>query len=358
MTGATGNVGYSVVRALLAAPGIDEVVGLARRAPHPVAPYDDPRFRWQRADVGHDDLDAACAGADAVVHLAWMFHPTRDAVQTWRGNVVGTQRLMAAAHAAGASAFVVASSIGAYSPAPADGHPVGEDHPTDALPTAAYGRQKSYVERLCDVYEASHPDLRVVRIRSAFVFQHAAAPAQRRIFAGPLLPGRLVGRRRAPVLPYPAGLRMQTVHADDLATAYVAAVLRPARGAFNIAAEPVLDRRALERVMQARMVEIPSGVVRRLLAVAFALRLVPAEPGLFDLFASLPVMDCGRARDELGWCPRRDAAEALGAFLEGLADPAGGPTPPLDAHAGGRLRWRELATGVGARDGAGRDAGR
>jgi uncharacterized protein YbjT (DUF2867 family) len=33
VTGATGNVGTSVVASLVGDPGVDEVVGLARRAP-------------------------------------------------------------------------------------------------------------------------------------------------------------------------------------------------------------------------------------------------------------------------------------------------------------------------------------
>ena len=44
---------------------------------------------------------------------------------------------------------------------------------------------------------------------------------------------------------------------------------------------------------------------------------------------------------------------ALDAFLEvvgGLRDSAGGTTPPLDPATSGRLREREVLTGVGSRD--------
>ncbi len=42
-----------------------------------------------------------------------------------------------------------------------------------------------------------------------------------------------------------------------------------------------------------------------------------------------PVLDTTRARTELGWRPTVGAGEALRELLEGLADGAGGPTPPL-----------------------------
>jgi UDP-glucose 4-epimerase len=35
-------------------------------------------------------------------------------------------------------------------------------------------------------------------------------------------------------------------------------------------------------------------------------------------------------------------------MLAGLRQGKGGPTPPLEAQAGGRLRQKEVATGVGA----------
>ena len=298
VTGATGNVGTAVVAALRRSPDVDRVVAIARRLPEE---RDEPDVTWVDADIARDDLAPAMAGAEAVVHLAWRFHPTRDARQTWESNVVGSLRTFDAARRAGLTAIVHASSVGAYSPYdPADpDRPVDERWPTHAIPTAAYGVQKSYLERALDAFELAHPDMRVVRIRSAFVFQYAAAPEQRRIFAGPFLPGRLLRSPLLPVVPLPRGLRFQTVHADDLADAYVAAVLTPVTGPFNVAADPIVRPSELAGSLRARPVEVPPRLVRAALGAAFRLRLAPVEPGLFDLFRSLPVMDTARARREL-----------------------------------------------------------
>jgi UDP-glucose 4-epimerase len=344
--GATGNVGTAVVEALRRSRVVERIVAVARRLPEA---EHEPDVTWVSADIARDDPTAVMYGADALVHLASSFQPTRDRRRTWESNVVGSLRVFEAARTVGVGTIIHASSVGAYSPFdPTDpDRRVEESWRTDAIPTAAYGTQKSYLERALDAFEFANSAVRVVRIRSAFVVQRAAAPEQRRIFAGPFLPGRLLGSPFLPLVPVPKGLRFQTVHAEDLAAAYVAAVLTPVCGPFNVAAEPVIRAPELTDVLQTRAVEIRPGLVRAGLGAAFRMRLAPAEPGLLELFLSLPLMDTTRARQELACTPRHSATDALTAFVDGLRRPVGGPTPPLNAHAGGPGRLGELATGVG-----------
>ncbi|MEV7617439.1 NAD-dependent epimerase/dehydratase family protein [Streptomyces sp. NPDC089799] len=337
VTGATGNAGTSVVRALAADPMVTDVLGAARRRPD----LEIRGVRWATADIdpGGADLDALFAGADAVVHLAWKFQPTHDPVETWRTNVLGGIRVFDACARAGVRALVYASSVGAYSPAPADGRPVDESWPTHGWPGAAYTREKAYLERYLDGYQLAHPDMRVVRMRPGFLFKTASASEQRRIFAGPLLPWRLVRPGLIPALPAIAGLRFQALHTDDAAQAYRAAVVRPVRGPFNLVADPVLDTAAVAALLHARTVPLPAAAARAALAAAWRMHLAPAAPGLLDAVLRLPLLDAGRAREELGWVPTRTATEAVGDFLEGLRNGAGLDTPPLvGATAGGADR--------------------
>ncbi|MYS27389.1 NAD-dependent epimerase, partial [Streptomyces sp. SID7804] len=64
-------------------------------------------------------------------------------------------------------------------------------------------------------------------------------------------------------------------------------------------------------------------------AAAWGLRLLPASPHLFDAVLRLPLMDCTRARVELGWRPVRDATQVMEEFLLGLREGAGADTEPL-----------------------------
>lgn len=155
--------------------------------------------------------------------------------------------------------------------------------------------------------------------------------------------------RFIPVVPDLDGLRFQAVHSLDVGHAFALAATRDVRGAFNVAADPVLTPAELGRLLQARTVRVPVGAVRAAAEWSWKLRLQPSPPGWLDLALGVPLMDCARARAELGWTPRRGAGEALLELLAGMHEHAGLPTPPLDRAAGGPLRVRELITGAGGR---------
>ncbi|WP_103509349.1 SDR family oxidoreductase [Streptomyces sp. SM13] len=332
VTGATGNVGTSVVRALAADPDIGSVLGLARRRPG----LEIPKVEWDTIDLSRADSEDRLVGlqrgADAVVHLAWRFQPTHDPVVTWQSNVLGSQRVFEAAAHSGVPALVHASSVGAYSPGPKDEPGVDEEWPTDGWPDAAYCREKAYLERVLDTFELRHPQIRVVRMRPGFLFKGTAAPEQRRIFAGRYAPGPLLRPDLLPFIPDLDGLRFQVLHTDDAAEAYRLAVLRDVRGPFNLAAAPVVDARRLADLLDARIVRIPRALVRTALAAAWRAHAVPASPHLFDAVLRLPVLDSGRARDVLGWQPTRTAEDALNAFLRGVREGTGEDTAPLSGR--------------------------
>ena len=184
-------------------------------------------------------------------------------------------------------------------------------------------------------------------MRPAFTFQHRASVQQRRLFVGPLLPVRLMKPGRLPVVPDPGGLRFQALHAADAAAAYAQAVLRPVTGAFNLAADPVLDVPAVADLLHSRTTSVPIGLARTALAAAFHAQLAPAAPDLFELLLHAPMMSTQRARELLGWRPVHPAREAVAHFLDGLLAGDGWPTPPLSPSTSGRFRRHEVATGVG-----------
>src|SRR3954468_22562684 len=343
--GASGNVGTALLRALEAEPAVDEIVAAARRPPQR---WESAKTTWRSVDIVADPLEPLLAGADAVVHLVWLIQPSRDRAQTHAVNVGGSRRVMAAVAAAGVPALIYASSIGAYSPRPKERR-VQETWPTGGVASSFYSRDKAEVERLLDAFEREQPDVRVVRLRPGLIFQRGAASEIRRLFAGPFLPSPLVDPRWIPVVPRHPRLRFQAVHADDVADAYRRAIVGDARGAFNVAAEPVLDGDALGRLLNARPVPVPAPVLRGAAAAAFQLRLTPTPSGWVDMALAVPLMDTTRAREVLGWQPTRDAGDALLELLDGIRTQAGSPTPTLQPGGDGRLRSREILSGVGAR---------
>ncbi|WP_426244655.1 NAD-dependent epimerase/dehydratase family protein [Nocardioides sp. LHG3406-4] len=326
VTGASGNIGSAVVRELSAAE--HEVLAVARRRPVVPRTTAHSTVEWRCVDVSRDDLDDLVAGVDAVVHLAWKMQPTHRPEETWATNAVGTRRLLDAMARSGTPALVCVSSVAAYSPVTHD-DPVDETWQTDGASSAAYCREKAYVERILDAYEAASPGPRTVRIRPAFVFQRSAASEQRRIFGGPLARPAMFERRRIPVLPVPSGLRFQAVHAGDVARAVCVAVTRPVSGAYNLAGGGILDRPALGELVGARTFPVPPRVVRHAIDAAWTLRAAPVPGDLFSGLMGLPIMSTERARADLGWTPQHTGPQALAALFEGAAARAGSGLPPL-----------------------------
>src|SRR5687768_13705784 len=237
ITGASGNVGTSLLHALADEDRVDEIVGIARRRPA----IEWPKTTWVEADISKpDSLERIFEGADCVVHLAWLIQPSRDEATLYATNVEGSQHVFNATARAGVPALVYASSVGAYSTGPKD-RAVDESWPTDGIPTSFYSRHKAATERLLDSFERDHPDVRVVRLRPGLIFKREAATEIRRLFAGPLLPNALVRPGLIPIVPKIDRLRFQCVHSLDIGEAYRLAVVRDdARGPYNVAADPVL----------------------------------------------------------------------------------------------------------------------
>jgi nucleoside-diphosphate-sugar epimerase len=342
VTGASGNVGTSVLEALGRESQVDEVVGIARRVPE--VPY--PKVEWVGADVTEDDLTPIFAEADAVIHLAWAIQPSRDEAVTERINVEGSRRVFEAVARAGVGVLVHASSVGAYSPGPKERR-VDESWPVEGIRTSFYSRHKAVVETLLDAFERREPEVRVVRLRPGLIFKSEAASEIRRLFAGPFLPGFLVRKQLVPLIPRVPRLRFQAVHSRDVGEAYRQAVVRDVRGPFNIAAEPEIGVEELRELFGARSFPLPAGALRAAADLTWKLRLQPSSPGWIDLALGVPTMDTSRARELLGWEPQVTSLEALDDLLTGIRDAEGAPTPPLEPKAGGPLRAREVATGVG-----------
>ncbi|HWN21326.1 MAG TPA: NAD-dependent epimerase/dehydratase family protein [Gaiellaceae bacterium] len=345
VVGATGNVGTALLRSLADESSVDSIVGLARRVPNASL----AKVDWAAVDVETDALEPHFRGADAVVHLAWRIQPSRRLNELWATNVHGSNRVFDAVARAGVASLVYASSVGAYAPAPKD-RLVDESWPVDGVPTSFYSRHKAEVERRLDRFEVEHPRTRVVRLRPALIFQRGSAYEQRRLFAGPLVPSPLLRRGVLPFVPAVRALRFQVVHAEDVANAYRLAIVSDARGAFNVAAEPVLEGDAFATALAARPIHLSPRLVRTAMAAAFRLHVQPSPPGWFDLGLRAPLLDSTRARNELAWAPQHDGERTLRELIDGIRDNAGAPTPPLDPEESGRLRRREVATLAGERE--------
>jgi nucleoside-diphosphate-sugar epimerase/ferritin-like metal-binding protein YciE len=330
VTGATGNVGRSVVEALADRDEISEIVGLAGTTARP--DWSPGKTSWVNASIVGSDLEQTFRGADVVIHLAYAVQPSHDLEKLKRFNVDGSRRVFDAVAAARVPKLIYASSVGAYSPAPGD-QLIGEDWPL-STETSFLARHKAVNEGTLDEFESIAPSTKVVRLRPAMTFQGDATTELRRLVVGPFIPDFLLRSRLVPAIPRLAGFRFQAVHISDLARAYALATVCDVRGAFNLAANPPLSTDDLAAALDTQTFPLPFALTRRLADLSWRLRLQPTPPDWLDTAMALPLMSSERASRELGWKPRVTVGEALAALFSGLrgnasASPIGSPVMHL-----------------------------
>jgi nucleoside-diphosphate-sugar epimerase len=318
VTGPTGTFGFGLAPLLEAEPRVERVIGIARR------PFDPAEHGWAKMEYRQGDvrdpeaLKAAFAGADVVVHLAFMITGNARPETIRAINVDGTLNAFRAARQAGAARFVYASSVAAYG-FHAD-NPVGmdEEWPVRPADRLFYAQEKAELEQLLadEAAQAAKPALYL--LRPPIVLGPHAMGAK--TLPGPLAgvgSGVLGAVRRLPVpLPVLAPeLQLQLIHEVDVGQAFVKCILGDGPpGAYNIAGDGIVTGSDLARELGLTPLPIPERLVHGAARAAAAIPRAGFLPPALDWFeaASHPsIMDTTKARRELGWKPRYSALETL-----------------------------------------------
>jgi nucleoside-diphosphate-sugar epimerase len=322
VTGPTGDIGRSVIRALERSPRVARVVGMARR------PFDPSVHGWRRTEYRRGDvLDRVSvaelvAGADVVVHLAFIIFGGRE--ETREVNLRGSRNVFEAAAAAGARRLVYTSSVAAYGFHDDNPDLLTEDVRTRGTRDFYYSAQKAELEALLrETLVGSRTDPYVFR---PCIVAGRDAPTLIEGFTGQTLLGprvRTVWRAldRAPmigpVLPDP-GVPFQLVHHDDVASAVRAAVTGSgAPGTYNLAAIDPITVGDVAAALGWRSVPVPGLALDALAEVVSRLPLVPEQARWLTALRKPVLMDSAKARRLLRWRPRYDARATLAETVAG-----------------------------------------
>ena len=228
VTGPTGDIGRSLLRVLERSPRVGRVVAMARRPFDPAA-EGLTKTEYRQADVlDPGAVDEVVAGADVVVHLAFMI--MGSARGDHQINLTGSRNVFDAAVAAAASRLVYASSVAAYGFAPTTPRSLTEDLEPRGTARHYYSAQKAELEaRLRDLLDRlGHRCLRLSPVHRRRARRPDAGgddplrPAVREDALGASCARSTLVPALKPVLPDP-GVPFQLVHHDDVATALEAA---------------------------------------------------------------------------------------------------------------------------------------
>jgi nucleoside-diphosphate-sugar epimerase len=321
VTGPTGTFGSGLLPLLEADDRIERVVGIARR------PFDPAERGWTKMEYRRGDvrdpaaLREAFAGADVVVHLAFLITGNASRTTTREINVDGTLNVFRAAAAAGVSRFVYASSVAAYGFGADIPDLITEDWPTRPAARLFYAQEKAELEDLLATEAAGTPDLALYLLRPPIVVGPHAVGAKD-VLPGPLAPlgRRLFGRPRrlpVPVLAFVPAFRLQFIHEADVGSALLQCILGagPA-GAYNIAGDGEVTAADVAREFGAIPVPLPSAPAQLAARAVTRLPFLPPVGEWIEAATRPSIMDTSRAKEELGWKPRYTGLEALRATVE------------------------------------------
>jgi nucleoside-diphosphate-sugar epimerase len=320
VTGPTGDIGRSLLRALDRDDRVARIAAMARRPFDPAA-EGLGKVEYRRADVlDADAVREVIAGADVVVHLAFMIMGGTE--QTTEINLTGSRNVFRAAIDAGVARLVYASSVAAYGFGPDNPPVLTEDLEPRGTARHYYSAQKAELEQaLRELLDGSGV--------AAYVFRPC-------IVAGPdaltlvqsipyvRLSDRMPGAVRhalellpvlKPVIPDP-GVPFQLVHHDDVAAAFQAAVVGEGDpGVYNLAGGGTLTLADLADALGWYSIPVPDLAIGAAAELVAHLPFMPGEAQWIESLRRPVIMDTTRARTLLGWEPRHDARETLEAMV-------------------------------------------
>ncbi len=320
VTGPTGEIGISAIKALEQQPEVDRIIGMARR------PFDAKAKGWAKTEyrqgdiLDRDAVDALVAEADVVIHLAFIIMGSRE--ESARVNLDGTRNVFEASVAADRPRrLVYTSSVAAYGYHSDNPVPITEEVPPRGSPEHYYSEQKAACEAALSEITGG-TTLEVFVLRPCIVAgpkAHALAEAMpwNQLPAAVRKVAKVVPLLKPP-FPDP-GTPLQLVHHDDVAAAIaLAATTSAPPGAYNLAGDGVLSMSDVADALGARPVRVPRLAMAAASEVIARLPFVPSALEWLHVGRTSVVMDTGKAKAQMGWTPKYTAAETLSGLAESI----------------------------------------
>jgi UDP-glucose 4-epimerase len=248
---------------------------------------------------------------DTVVHFAFLTNPRRDSAYAHELESIGTLNVLAAAAAAGVGRVVMRSFTAVYGARGQNPSFLTEDHAPQASPALGWARDKVEAEQHAAAFARRYPRMTVTILRFAPLF----GPGVRTFYT------RIFDKR---VVPYLFGYDplVQMLHPEDALEGALAALRRPAPGAFNIVPRSSIPLLTAIHLAEKVPVAVPHPVAYTLSDLLWSTGLSEA-PGAFLDYVRYPfVADAEKARRELGFEARWRSRDALAAYIRHRHPPA------------------------------------
>ena len=299
LTGVSGYLGSVLAAHLANLPWIDSITGVYNSTT-PASPLS-PKVKFIRMDIRSPDLTSAMAGHEIVIHSAGIvLWPARIPVKVRDDiNLNGARNMGNAAVKNRVQRFVQASSVAAYDPDLLRGRDkVDEDFPIGkGVSPLYYLNSKALAEHIL-----------------------TAILGQSEIPLTLLRPSYITGRRdRATIKSFRENAvtylgrdpRLQFVHEDDVAAAFVQAISVEMPGAYNVVPDDSIRQSELNRLIGVKSAPIvPVWLARLVTAIRWRFYGSLTHPSWVDTALLDATVSNAKLR-ATGWRPRYDCADAI-----------------------------------------------
>lgn len=294
VTSAAGGMGRLVCRRLHRSFDVIAV----DRAPFPDRPK----------DVEHHQVDLRRKAAtqllkrkraDVVVHIGGIHAPPERGGAS-RRLVEATVHLLKLVEETHARKLVLLSSAMLYGPSATSSGFLSEEAPLLGAGSVPDLADDISLDMMVQSFFWKSPETETVILRPVHV-------------VGPHLDNLASRYLRARQVPRLLGFdpMMQIVHEDDVVDAIERALLPGVRGVFNVVGQTQAPLSRLLRARGATSLPVPAPLLRAALQRAFSWRLSSVDAGELAFLQYSHVVDGRRAKDELGFAPRKSLRETL-----------------------------------------------
>ncbi|MFN2617079.1 MAG: NAD-dependent epimerase/dehydratase family protein [Thermoleophilaceae bacterium] len=301
ITGVGSLVGGELARRLERDPEVERVFGLDTRR---------PSVQLERTELIEADIRSPTiarlipqTGADTVVHNQIIRRPGPGMSDRAMHdiNVIGSLQLLAACEKSDSvRTIVIRGSAGIYGSEP-NAPQFFDETMSRLFPLRTrFQRDVAEIENYFETYSRRHPQVCCTMLR----YQPSL---------GPSLDTQVSRYLTLPVVPTYLGFdpRIQLVHEEDALEALVTAVLRPVRGAVNVAGPGSIGLTRMIRLAGRPTAPIPPPLFGSAAAVAKRLRLLDFSEDFQRLLRFGRGVDVTRLTDEVGYGPRYSTVEAV-----------------------------------------------
>lgn len=296
ITGISSRLGQVLVPLLESDAEITEILGIDIKEPE--TSYS--KVKFIKRDVRDEKLAEDLKGYDVIIHLAFIVEPPLPK-DYFSINVDGSKNVFNSAVKAGLKKIIHASSIAAYGTFKDNPIPIYEDHPIKLMkPKFYYNETKYLVEKILDQIESDNPNIVITRFRPCVILfgTYSLITDTKVVSVAPKSPS-------------------QFIWGEDLAQAFHLAIKKDAPGAFNMAGDGHLNDFEISEKLGKKLVKINWHVAKFFIGFSYRLHLQRQLSSGWLRAARYPIIvDCSKAKKELGWSPKYDTLEAIKKNLE------------------------------------------